>query len=148
MHWTAIPIHPALLAAFAVLFLFAENIADQLVLDPLWMPLAFSVIGAIVLLLVTTAVTRDPVRGGLLASLLIVLFFSFGYVWIPLSELVPRWLLVAAYAVVGFAGAAMIWRGGRWIVTLGEFANAAAVALVLLNAFRIASFTVGGRAAR
>ena len=46
-HWTAIPIHPVLLAAFAVLFLFAENIADQLVLDPIWTPLAFSVIGGL-----------------------------------------------------------------------------------------------------
>ena len=144
--WTAIPIHPALLAAFAVLFLFAENIADQLVLDPLWMPLAVSVIGAVVALLIATAVTRDLVRGGLLASLLVVLFFSFGHAWFRSGELLPsRWLLVAAYAVAAVAGAALIWRGGRLTVPLSQFVNAAAVALVLLNVFRIASFTVGGQ---
>ena len=148
VHWTAIPFHPALLAAFAVLFLFAENIADQLVLDPLLVPLALSVIGALVMLVVAVAATRDPVRGGLLASLLIVLFFSFGHAWIPLTALLPsRWLLVAAYVVVAVVGVALVWRGGRWTVPLSQFANAAAVALVLLNAFRIGSFTVGGQAA-
>jgi hypothetical protein len=148
VQWTAIPIHTAALAAFAVLFLFAENIADQLVLDPLWMPLAVSVIGAVVALVIATAVTRDLVRGGLLASLLVVLFFSFGHVWISLSELLPsRWLLVAAYAVAAVAGAALIWRGGRWTGNLSQFLNAAAVALVLLNAFRIFGFTVGSQLA-
>ena len=143
--WTAIPIHPVFLAAFAVLFLLAENIADQLVLDALWMPLAVSVIGAVVALLIATAVTRDLIRGGLLASLMVVLFFSFGHAWILLGELLPtRWPLVAAYAVAAVAGAALIWRGGRLTVPLSQFVNVAAVALVLLNVFRIASFTVDG----
>jgi hypothetical protein len=147
-HWTAIPIHTAALAAFAVLFLFAENIADQLVLDPLWMPLAASVVGAVVVLVIATAVTRDVVRGGLLATLLVALFFSFGHVWIALSELLPsRWLLVAAYVVAAVVGAVLIWRGGRWTVKLSQFLNAAVVALVLLNGFRIVGFTVGGRLA-
>ena len=143
--WTALPIHTALLAAFPVLFLFAENITDQLVLDPLWMPLAASLAGATLALLVSAVLTRDLVRGGLLASLLVVLFFSFGHVWIQVDDVLPsRWLLVAAYAVVAFAAGALIWRGGQWTVPLSRFANAAAIALVLINAVRIAGFIATG----
>ena len=142
------PLHTALLAAFPVLFLFAENIADQLVLDPLWTPLAVSIGGAAVALLVATAVTRDPVRGGLLASLLVALFFSFGHVWIASAELLPsRWLLVAAYGIVAVAAAAVIWRGGRWTGPLSQFANVALIVLVGLNAFRIVSFVAASQEA-
>ena len=147
MERTAIPIHTPLLAAFPVLFLFAENAADQLVLDPMWLPLALSVAGAVAGLLIATAITRDLVRGGLLASLLVVLFFSFGHVWLLLVDVLPsRALLAAAYVLVAVGGIALIWRGGRWTVPLSQFANAAAIGLVLLNGFRIVDFTTGGAA--
>ena len=136
------PLHTLLLAAFPVLFLFAENIADQLVLDPVWEPLAVSVAGALAVLVVALALTRDPVRAGLLASLLVVLFFSFGHVALILADVLPtRWILVAAYAVVAAAGAWAVWRGGAWTVPLSQFANAAAIVLVLLNVIRITDFT-------
>lgn len=146
--WAAIPIHTALLAAFPVLFLFAENAADQLVLDAMWTPLALSIAGALVALVVAMALTRDLVRAGLLASLLVVLFFSFGHVWIMLADTLPsRAVLVAVYGLVAAAGIWLIWRGGGWTVPLSQFANAAAVALVLLNIVRIVDFTTGPAAA-
>jgi hypothetical protein len=147
LHWTAIPIHTALLAAFPVLFLFAENAADQLALDPVWAPLALSVAGAAVGLAIATAVTRDLVRGGLLASFFVAVFFSFGHMWLLLADLLPsRLLLVVAYGVMAVVGVALIWRGGRWTVSLSQFANAAAIALVLLNVIRIVDFTAGASA--
>ena len=44
--WTAIPVHPLLVAAYPVVFLFATNAADQVTLDPMWAPLAMAVGGA------------------------------------------------------------------------------------------------------
>ena len=142
--WTSFPIHTALLAAFPVLFLFAENAADQLVLDPMWGPLTLSVAGALVVLAVAAAITRDLVRGGLLASFVIALFFSFGHVWLMLADVLPsRVVLVAAYGLVALVGIWLIWRGGRWTVPLSQFANVAALALVLVNVVRIVDFTTG-----
>lgn len=142
--WTAAPLHPVLLAAFPVLFLFAENAADQLVLDALWAPLALSIAGAAAVLLLAVALTRDVVRGGLLASLLVVVFFSFGHVWYLVADVLPsREYLAVAYVVVAVLGIGLVWRGGRWTVPVSHFVNAAALALVLLNAIRIVDFTAG-----
>jgi hypothetical protein len=144
--WTAAPVHPVLFAAFPVLFLFAENAADQLVIDPMWGPLAVAIGGATAVLVASVGVTRDVVRGGLLASLLIALFFSFGHVWFLLADLLPsRWLLVAGYAAIGTIGIGLIWRGGGWTVPLSRFANAVAIVLVAFNVVRIADFTTGAR---
>ncbi len=38
--WTAIPVHPLLVAAYPIVFLFATNAADQVTIDPMWAPLA------------------------------------------------------------------------------------------------------------
>ena len=142
--WTAAPLHAVLLAAFPVLFLFAENAADQLVLDPMWWPLGLAIGGGIVVVAISIGVTRDPVRGGLLASLLIVLFFSFGHVWFLVADVLPsRWILVALYVAVAAIGILLIWRGGRWTVPVSQFANAAAIVLVAFNVVRIVDFTTG-----
>jgi hypothetical protein len=146
--WTAAPLHAVLLAAFPVLFLFAENAADQLVLDPLWWPLGLAIGGAIVVVAISIGLTRDPVRGGLVASLLIALFFSFGHVWFLVADVLSsRWILVAVYALVAAIGILLIWRGGRWTVPASQFANAAAVVLVVINVIRIVDFTSGVPAA-
>lgn len=142
---TALPLHPLLLAAFPVLFLFAENAADQLVLNPLWLPLAASVAGALIVLLLAVVVTADWIRGGLVASVLIVLFFSFGHVWYAVADVISiRAYLVIAYVLIGFVALLLIWRGGRWITGVARFANVAAIVLVAFNVVRIAEFVTAG----
>jgi hypothetical protein len=147
LSWAVAPLHTVLLAAFPVMFLFAENVADQLVLDPLWQPLAMAVGGATALLLLCVAVTRDLVRGGLIASLLIALFFSFGHVWLLVAETLPsKWHLAAFYGAAAVGGIAIIWRGGQWTGPVSRYANAAAIVLVVLNTFRLADFALGAPA--
>jgi hypothetical protein len=143
--WLSAPVHPLLLAAFPVLFLFSENAADQLVLDPLWPSLLLSVAGALVVLLVSVGILRDWIRGSLVATLIVVLFFSFGHVWLVVAEaLGARRYLAAPYAIIALAGLILIWRGGRWTVPVVQFANVMAVVLVAFNIVRIADFAAGG----
>jgi hypothetical protein len=133
------------MAAFPVVFLFAENAADQLTLVPLWGPLGLAVLGAAATLVLCIALLRDPLRGALLASMLVAIFFSFGHAAILVGEWVQLAYLTGAYAVVGLAGAFLAWRGGRWIRPATTFLNLAVVVLVALNAFRIGqSFTQQG----
>jgi len=142
--WSILPIHPILAAAYPVLFLFAQNIADQVTLSPLWGPLAVAVGGAAIVLVVARLVVGDWLRAALLSTLLAALFFSFGHLWFILGEAIDlRRYLIGAYAVVGLGAAWLIWRGGRWVAPATRALNAVLAGLLLINAFNIGSFVAG-----
>jgi hypothetical protein len=146
--WSSAPLHPALVAAYPVLFLFAENAEQQVTLAPLWLPLAVCVGAGIGALLVLSGILRDWQRGALLASLLLALFFSYGHVWNLVGGFFgQRWVLAIVYGVVALAGLVLIWRGGRWVAPAGRFLNIAAVLLVAFNVFRVANYASESAAA-
>jgi hypothetical protein len=141
--WTTLPLHPIAIAAFPVLFLFAENADQQVTLAPLWGPLGASLLGAVAVLLISAAVLRDWLRGALLATLLLALFFSFGHAWNLVDPYLDgRRYLAAAYLVVAVAGTWLIWRGGRWTRRATTFLNVAAILLVAFNTIRIGDFAL------
>ena len=57
--WWYWPWHAVLLGAYPVLFLFAQNLADQVTLQPLWGPLFVCMAAAAGLLLLFYAVRRE-----------------------------------------------------------------------------------------
>ena len=136
-------LHPLLAAAYPVLFLFAQNVAEQVTLRPLWIPLAASIAGGAVALLLGRLIAGDWPRGALLATFAIILFFSFGHAWNLLGEAlgVRRWL-IGAYALAAIAGVVLIWRGGGWVPGLSRFLTAALAIGIGLNAWSIGSFTL------
>jgi hypothetical protein len=139
-----IPFHPLLLAAFPVLFLFAENAVQQVTLDPLWTPLGAAIAAAAALFLVASAVFRDWLRGAFLASVVVLLFFSFGHVWNLVRGTLPdRSTLAGIYGVIGLLAVVLAWRGGRWVIPATRAANVAAVVLVAINVVRIGQFALG-----
>ena len=141
LKWSSAPIHPVLVAAYPVLFLFAENAEQQVTLTPLWIPLAVCVAGGLGTLLVLTLALRDWQRGALLASLLLALFFSFGHVWnLVGSVLGQRWVLGAVWLAIALAGGFLIWRGGRWVPGTGRFLNVAGLLLVAFNLIRVVNY--------
>ena len=75
MDWSAIPIHPLLVAAYPVVFLFAANAADQVTLDPLWVPLAMAVGGASVVLLALALILGEWHRAALITTVLVADLF-------------------------------------------------------------------------
>ena len=94
-------LHPFLVAAFPVLFLFSQNINEQLSLDPLWAPLAIALgVAAAVLLVALTAgvlLGVERARMSIVASLLIGLALTYGHAWNLVGEALGlhRFLLVA-----------------------------------------------------
>lgn len=144
--WSALPLHPLLFAAFPVLFLFAQNAVQQVTLDPLWLPLGASLAAAAGALVTGAALLRDWRRGAILASVLVVLFFSFGHGWNVAREsygLTERTPLVAAYATIALGTLALTWRGGRWVVPATQAANLVAAILVVFNLVRVGEFAFG-----
>ena len=144
-----VPWHTLAVAMFPVLFLFAENAEQQVTLGPLWAPLLLCLVAGVALLLAMIAVTRSVLRGGLLATLVLLLFFSFGHLWnvvgAPMDA--SRWLMAAGYLLIGIGLGLMIWRGGRWVPGLSRFLNIAAVVLLVFNALRVANFASASAAA-
>jgi hypothetical protein len=66
--------HPLLFAAYAVLFLYAENV-DITAFHEVWPALLVAVVGAAIALAVTTWALRDRDAGAIMATVLVLLFF-------------------------------------------------------------------------
>ena len=141
---TAWWLHPFLVAAFPVVYLFAANVREQLSLEPLWMPLGVVLGAAAVTLLIAVAVGHllgaSPARSSLIASLLIVLAMTYGHAWNMVGELAgSQGLLLGAWAVVAVAGVIAVARLRRGAVArLTMAANVAAALLILINLIPIA----------
>jgi hypothetical protein len=142
-------LHPFLLAAYPVLFLFAENTADQLSFDPVWLPLALAVGGAAIALGLLTLAYRNLHQAGIATTVLVAAFFSFGHVWNLVGETIGTPLiLLAAWAIAIGAGLALAtrlgWRARSWTGPLNVLAAIALVlALIPLGEFAISRGAAG-----
>jgi hypothetical protein len=144
-----LPWHTLAVSAIPALFLFAQNAAQQVTLTPLWTPLFVCLMVGIGVLLLAIVVTRDVGRGGLLATLVLVLFFSFGHLWnlvgAPMDA--SRWLMAAGYVLIGVGLGLLIWRGGRWVPGMNRFLNVVAVLLLAFNTLQVANYASASAAA-
>jgi hypothetical protein len=141
--WSTLPIHPLLAAAYPVVFLFATNAAEQVTLEPLWRPLATAVGGAMVVLAVGVALTRDWHRGALLATVLVIGFFGYGHAWnAAVSVLDSQWPLIGAWALLVFIGLFVAWRSRGWARNATRALNLVASIALLLNAGSLAGTMV------
>jgi hypothetical protein len=98
-----VPLHPLLLAAFAVLSVYAGNLAEVLPVDlggP-GGPLARAITGAVVVLVLCAVGFRDWRRGAVVASALVAGFSMFGRVASALDDLaLPEVIQVAGWGVL------------------------------------------------
>jgi hypothetical protein len=142
-----IPLHPVLFAAYAVLFLYAANLALVLPVDAA-APLARSVLGAAVVWLVLTLVFRDPRRGAIVATGAVVAFFAFGHVAPGLADRGlhdPAQLAVWGVLLVAALVYAIRAKGSLPGVTAGL--NVAAIVLLAFTASSIVPYEIN-RASR
>lgn len=108
-------LHPFLVAAFPVLFLFAANIREQLSLQPLWVPLALVLGVAAVTLLAALGIGRlggvGRGRAALAASLLILLALTYGHAWNLVGEVAGMHrVLLVGWGALALAGLVIIAR--------------------------------------
>src|SRR5688500_3904386 len=99
------PLHPFLFAAYAVLFLYAENLADVLLVD-IGKPLTTAILQAIVAFAAASILLRSYRRGAVVASVLLVAWYGFGRAAPMLADAgvdvrrqIGVWLLVIAVAI-------------------------------------------------
>jgi hypothetical protein len=145
---TRIPVYPLLFAAYAVLFLYAANLALVLPVDAA-APLARAIAGAAMVWGVAAVVLRDARRGAIVATAAVVAFFAYGHVSGGLSARglddraqLALWGLVFVAALVYAIRA----RGSLPSVTAGL--NVFAIVLVVIAGTSIVPYELGraGRA--
>lgn len=136
-HRGAWVVHPFLLAAYPVLFLFGQNTADQLSFDPIWTPLGAALLGALVVFLVMVIVFADLDRAGLATTVVVMAFFTFGHVWNLVGEVVgSQMLLLVVWIGLIVGGIVLAWR-------LGPRARRVTAPLNLLAAIPLALTLLG-----
>ncbi len=138
-----IPVHPLLFAAYAVLFLYAANLALVLPVDAA-APLARAVVGAALVWAVFAVVLRDPRRGAIVATAAVVAFFAYGHVTGGLSARglddhaqLALWGVVIVAALVYAIRA----RGSLPSVTAGL--NVFAIVLIVIAGTSIVPYELG-----
>lgn len=128
------PFHPVLLAAYPVLFLFAQNLSEVNLAET-YQPILRAGAVALAITLVAGLALRDLRRGALVASAGVVVWFAYGYIEDLARPLAPsRDVLLGACLVILAAVAVLAWRlrPGR-IAALTTAANVIAVVLIALT---------------
>jgi hypothetical protein len=74
------PIHPLLLSVYPVLALYAVNI-KEVSSSVIWRPLLLSIAVAICLFIILRLILRDWYKAGLISSLFLLVFFSYGRIY-------------------------------------------------------------------
>lgn len=142
-------LHPLLLAAYPVLFLFAENAADQMTFNALWLPLAAAVGGAALVLLLGTVLLRDVHRAGIATSVLVAAFFGFGHAWILVGEFLGNEaILFAAWAVAVGIGLLVAWRARAKAPSATAYLNLVVAIPLVLTLAGLGEFVISRVAPR
>jgi hypothetical protein len=106
-----LPLYPALAAAYPVIYLYAQNVQEAIAPAEIFVPMAMSVIGVLILMSIIGAATRDWGAAALASTLLLVLVFTYGMAWDWLGGLLPgQWVLLGAWLLTAVVGLLLIWR--------------------------------------
>lgn len=126
-----LPLHPVLFAAYAVLFLYAQNLSEVLLIDAA-APIARGVLAASAVWLVMALVFRSASRGAVVASSIVIAFFAYGHVSTSVTDLrlddrtqLAIWALVIIVALIYAVRAKMS------VPRMTSGLNAIAIVLVL-----------------
>ncbi len=132
------PFHPVLIAAYPVLFLYAQNLAE-VGLGETYQPILRAAAVAIGITLLAGLLLRDLRRGALIASTVVVIWFAYGYIEDVARPFAPSRdvLLGACLSVLGIV-AVLAWRlRPSRIAGLTTAVNVVALLLVALTLIEI-----------
>ncbi|MFQ5942800.1 MAG: sulfatase-like hydrolase/transferase [Anaerolineales bacterium] len=141
-------LHPLLFASFPVLSLLAQNL-DWVSLSDAARALIISIIAAAVLFGLSWLILRDPPRAGLIATLLLLIFFSYGHLYGAMKEVglgatIARHRYMAPMAaVLTVAGLVWIIRSSNNLRPLTRVLNVVSAALLLIPVISFVGHGIG-----
>lgn len=137
-----LPLHPLLFAAYAVLYLYAENL-DQVLPVDVAAPLARAILGAAAALAAFTVLYWSPRRGALVASAVVVAFFAYGHVAGLVADLdVDDGVQLGAWGVLILVAAVYAARSRATLPHATTGLNIVALVLVVMTAATIVPYEV------
>ncbi|UCF60774.1 MAG: hypothetical protein JSV37_13605, partial [Anaerolineaceae bacterium] len=141
-----IPFHPFLFGLYAILAMLAANIG-QLEVTTAFRSLVLVPLGTFFFLVLLRMVFKDWIKAAILTSLLVVLFFSFGHVYLALEEvylfgeplgryryLGPLWIAIA------LLGTWWLFRSGRNLTQINQVLNTVGLFALVFPVIQIVAF--------
>jgi hypothetical protein len=129
------PLHPLLFAAYAVLFLYAANVAEVLP-DHVVSPLAWAVGCAAAVLLVAALLTRSARRGAIVATAVVLAVAYLGHLASLVADMVdepvPDWVWLGVAAGIVVAATVYALRAKGSLATVTAVLNVFAIVLVAI----------------
>ena len=129
--------HPLLFAMFPILALYAYNVAEVSPSE-IVLPTAIVLGSTLILLLLFGVILRNLKKAGIVVSIFLVLFFSYGHV----ANAVEGWgiddkVLLPLWSLLIICGAYFVIRTCRDLRTLTSILNMVAITLVIIPAINI-----------
>jgi len=132
-------IHPFLMAAFPIVFLFARNLRQAITPSDMVTPLELSIGGTAIFMIVGWAIFRNAKAVGLVVSVWLLLFFSYGRASNGLQgKLLGRNLyLVTVWGIIAIAAVVVAFLARARLRTTTSMLNLVTAALVTMNVIPI-----------
>jgi len=142
------PLHPFLITGYMVIELFSENITEVPV-TVIWRPLVVLLIFTTLFYFLLYWFTKNWQVAGLVLSLFLVLFFSYGHVYsltknISIGGLIlfRHRVLLPIWVLISLGGAYFIWKRGNLLTTGTRLANLITILLLAFPIVAIIVFTI------
>ena len=150
MKLTSAPFHPFLFAIFPILFLFTNNFFKVPVED-LIIALVISASSAFALWYVLKRITKNGKKSGIITSLFLVLFFSYGHIFISANgvdvsgfDTSNHYHFVIPFIVVFSVISFLVVSTKRTLNNATKISNAISVILIIITAVNIGTLGVEG----
>ena len=128
-------LHPFLFAAYPVLFLFAQNLTEDVKVDTVFWPLLFVIAVVAVFFAILRLIVRDATKAAAMTSVYVMLFFSYGHVFegvrrISIVNTIA--FLLTLWVVIGAVMTVVVLRAEN-LQRLSSALNLISAVLVLMN---------------
>jgi hypothetical protein len=148
-----IVVHPVLFALWSVVFVYSQN-QEYVPFSQAWTSLIVIVGSTLLLFLLFALILRSTMKSGAIASLCVLLFFSFGHVYdllwedrIGYASTVESLALLVAWAIVLAAGSAIVFRVKDHMREITGMLNLVAITLVLFSVVNVGFYQLRARIA-
>lgn len=140
-------IHPLLFAIYPILFLLSHNIYNMNSVSVVFVPAVISLLGAILLLFFLNLFIKDMRKAGIIVSLFLILFFSYGHVFFALLEgnicsstICRHRYFITLWGVIFFSVSYLVMKLRTNLFNFTKILNAISLVLVILSIVNIGIF--------
>jgi len=140
-------IHPFIFAVFPIIFLFSQNV--NVFLEVIILPLLLIVAATFLLWVLIGFLLKNNIKSGLIVSLGLVLFFSYGHLYNILKESFLRYpifemhlILLSVYLIMFIGISTYIIKKERKLNNVTKIINVVAVSVIILPLIGIGQFFI------